>query len=59
MSAEFDEDTFKKLFATQKKKKRRFDYDYYSDETDIKREDEHTNNEDSNDKVIIKNKKKH
>ena len=55
---EFDDDKSKKLFATQKKEKRHFDFDYYSDETDIESEDEHTNNEDSNDEFVIRKEKK-
>ena len=54
---DFDEDKLKKLFATQEKKKRHYDYDYYFDETDMENEVEQTNNEDSNDEVVIKKKK--
>ena len=46
-----------KKFICNTKKKCHYNYDYYSEETDIESEDEHTNNEDSNDKVIIKKKK--
>ena len=49
---------FDKIFATQKKEKRHFDFDYYSDETDIESEDEPTDNEDSNDEFVIRKEKK-
>ena len=49
---------FDKIFATQKKEKRHFDFDYYSDETDIESEDEPTDNEDSNYEFVIRKEKK-
>ena len=55
---EFDEDKPKKIFATQKKEKRHYGFDYYSDETDIESEDEPTDNDDSNDKIVIREEKK-
>ena len=55
---EFDEDKSKKIFATQKKEKPHYDFDYYSDETDIESEDEPTDNEDSNDEIVIRKEKK-
>ena len=45
------------MLHEKKEKKRYYDYDYYSDETDIETEDEHTNIEDSDDEVIIKKHK--
>ena len=54
---EFDEDKLKKLFLTHKKMSSWFIMiHYYSDETNIESEVEHTNNKDGDDEAIIKKK---